>query len=213
MEPGDAEPAWHREVISGEVAATLAQLRDLRALDAFYLAGGTGLALALGHRRSLDLDFFTPRPFEGDPLLGKIEHLPDFSLAMRDHETIHAAIAGVKVSFLGYRYPLLFPTRPFMEVAVAQPREIACMRISAIASRGTKRDFVDLYFVAQTHGLRALFRHFAAKYAQTNYSPLHIAKSLTFFEDAEKDPMPDMLAVCDWAVVKQYFSHEAPRLL
>ncbi|HUX66503.1 MAG TPA: nucleotidyl transferase AbiEii/AbiGii toxin family protein [Terriglobales bacterium] len=199
---------------------------------------------------------------------------------MRDHETIHAAIAGVKVSFhggrgplhgcaappacahadlgaprpqagaalrggraefasrgraaprnfaafragfarrqsgatpaIGYRYPLLFPTRPFMEVAVAQPREIACMRISAIASRGTKRDFVDLYFVAQTHGLRALFRHFAAKYAQTNYSPLHIAKSLTFFEDAEKDPMPDMLAVCDWAVVKQYFSHEAPRLL
>lgn len=213
MEPEDATAAWHREVITDEAAATLIRLRGVAALEAFYLAGGTGLALALGHRRSVDLDFFTSHAFESEPLLRRIEAVPDFALAARDPETIHASVGGVKVSFLGYRYPLLFPSRPFMGVAVADPREIACMKISAIASRGTKRDFVDLYFVAQTHGLRALFQYFAAKYAQTNYSPLHIAKALTFFEDAEKDPMPDMLAVCDWAEVKQYFSHEAPRLL
>ena len=213
MAQDDAGYLWHREVIADEVEATLHALRDRRALDSFYLAGGTALALALGHRRSVDLDFFTSGPFDTDALLCLIEAIPDFSLSARDHETIHATIGRTKVSFLGYRYPLLFPALRFIDVAVAEPRDIACMKINAIASRGTKRDFIDLYAVAQSDGLRMLFRRFAAKYAQTHYNPLHIVKSLTFFDDAEKDPMPDMLVPCAWAEVKQFFAWEAPRLL
>lgn len=213
MAQDDAGLVWHREVIADEVEATFGALHDRGVLDAFYLAGGTALPLALGHRRSVDLDFFTNAPFDTDALLRRIEAIPGFSLAARDQETIHAAIGRTKVSFLGYRYPLLFPRLRFLDVAVAEPRDIACMKINAIASRGTKRDFVDLHEAAKSEGLRMLFQRFATKYAQTHYNPLHIVKSLTFFDDAEKDPMPDMLVPCDWAEVKRFFPREAPRLL
>jgi len=117
------------------------------------------------------------------------------------------------VSFLGYAYPLLFPEIRFLEVAVADLRDIACMKVSAIASRGTKRDFIDLYVSAQCIGLTEVLHLFDRKYAQTHYSRIHILKSLTFFDDAEKDPMPHMLIPLDWGEVKQFFLREVRRVL
>ncbi|MGH7224966.1 MAG: nucleotidyl transferase AbiEii/AbiGii toxin family protein [Gemmataceae bacterium] len=99
-------------------------------------------------------------------------------------------------------------------VAVADLRDIACMKVTAIAGRGTKRDFVDLYVAArQLGGLKAVLDWFSQKYAAANYSRPHILKSLTFFSDAEQEPTPDMLVPCDWEAVKRYFIMEAPRLL
>jgi hypothetical protein len=87
------------------------------------------------------------------------------------------------------------------------------MKLSAIASRGTKRDFVDLYVLAQQYGLDQLLIWFQKKYVQTNYSMVHVLKSLAYFEEAEQDPMPDMLVPLSWDEVKQFFTHEAARLL
>lgn len=87
------------------------------------------------------------------------------------------------------------------------------MKVSAISSRGTKRDFLDLYECIQKYGLKEILRLFDRKYAQTRYSRIHILKSLTFFSDAEKDPMPHMLIGLDWERVKQFFLLEVPRLL
>ena len=138
--------------------------------------------------------------------------MPGLVVLERAKQTLHLTIQGVKVSFLGYAYPLLFPTVPFLDVAIADPRDIACMKVTAIASRGTKRDFVDLYTACGRFGLVALLDLFAKKYAQTSYSKLHILKSLTYFADAEKDPLPHMLVPLDWHEVKQFFQREAPRL-
>jgi hypothetical protein len=79
--------------------------------------------------------------------------------------------------------------------------------------RGTKRDFVDLYVCAKRLRSQEVLRLFDQKYAQTHYSRIHILKSLTFFGDAEKDPMPHMLVPLDWDKVKQFFLRESPRLL
>jgi hypothetical protein len=204
--------AWHREVITGPTDATLRALRDRSLLDQFYLAGGTGLALQLGHRLSHDLDFFANQLFDEEILLQRVQTLESFSLTANAPHTIHAIIRGTKVSFLGYVYPLLFPTAHFLDVAVADPRDIACMKISAIASRGTKRDFVDLYVSAQRFGLADLLRLFERKYEQAKYQKIHLLKSLAFFEDAEKDPMPDMLVPLDWNHVKQFFIRETPQI-
>jgi hypothetical protein len=87
------------------------------------------------------------------------------------------------------------------------------MKVSAIASRGTKRDFIDLYVSVEQYGLKEILGLFDQKYAQTHYSMIHIFKSLTYFADAEKDPMPDMLVALDWDKVKQFFLMETPRLL
>lgn len=201
---------WHREAITAPMAGTLEILERQGVLTEFYLAGGTALALQLGHRRSVDLDFFTPERFEEGVLL---QRLDGFSLTARDRQTLHGEISGTKVSFLGYEYPVLFPQTSFLGVSVADPRDIACMKISAITSRGARRDFIDLYAAAQPHGLAELLRLFHQKYARVNYSWLHVLKSLTYFEDADKEPMPEMLAPITWAEVKSFFLREAPPLL
>lgn len=207
------EHVWHKEVISRQVERSLGDLRDLGVLDRCYLAGGTGLALHLGHRRSQDLDFFSSEKVEPETLIQKLQMLPGFALVAKSTETLHATFHGIKISFLGYSYPLLFPLESFLRVPIADPRDIACMKLSAIAGRGTRRDFVDLYVVASQYGLRQVLGWFKQKYAQANYSLLHILKSLTYFEDAEKDPMPDMIESIDWEAVKQFFSREVPHLL
>jgi Nucleotidyl transferase AbiEii toxin, Type IV TA system len=205
--------AWHRKVIPASTETTLGVLRDARLLDRFYLAGGTALALQFGHRLSLDLDFFSPEHFNEDALLQQVQALDGFALVTKAPYTFHATVQKTKVSFLGYAYPVLFPANLFLDVPVADPRDIACMKVSAIASRGTKRDFVDLYVCAQRYGLKEILRLFDEKYTQTHQSKIHILKSLTYFADAEKDPMPHMLVPLDWDKVKQFFLLEAPRLL
>lgn len=204
---------WHREVITEAVERTLKDLQRVSAIRDFYLAGGTGLALHLGHRRSIDLDFFSRGPFDSEAILGKVEPLEGLRVLAKDVETLHLTIRETKVSFLGYRYPLLFPGDALFEVEVADARDIACMKISAIAGRGTRRDFIDLYAVSKHHGLEQLLAWFKEKYAKANYSMVHILKSLTYFEEAEKDPMPDMLVNLTWEMIKNFFTTEAPRLL
>jgi hypothetical protein len=205
--------AWHREVIPPATETTLRVLEDAGITQSFYLAGGTGLALQFGHRLSLDLDFFGNEEFDEDALLQRIQGLGDFSLVSKAPYTLHATLGGTKISFLGYAYPVLFPADGFEGVAVADPRDIACMKIAAIASRGTKRDFVDLHQCARQFGLQELLGLFARKYAQARYSKPHLLKSLVYFDDAEKDPMPHMLIPLEWDEVKHFFQREAPRIL
>ena len=205
--------AWHREVITASTETTLRTLRDASLLDHFYLAGGTGLALHIGHRLSQDLDFFATDLFDEESLLQRVQALADFSLVAKAPHTLHATVQRSKVSFLGYVYPVLFPFNSILGVAVADPRDIAAMKISTIASRGTKRDFVDLYAATQQFDLQSLLQLFDRKYVQTRYNKVHILKSLTFFEDAEKDPMPHMLVRVGWDEVKRFFLREVPRLL
>jgi hypothetical protein len=203
--------AWHRETITPAAEDLLRSLCGLLPKGT-YLAGGTGLALRYGHRRSVDFEFFVPDEFAEDRLLDRLQVLPEVAAVERAPQTLHLTIQQVKVSFLGYRYPVLFPPEAFLSVPVADARDIACMKITAIASRGTKRDFVDFYAACQQYGIRDLLAIFDRKYAKTGYNRTHVLKSLTYFADAEKDPMPHMLAPLDWKEVKRYFEREAPLL-
>lgn len=205
--------AWHSKVIPASTEATLHALREAKVLDGFYLAGGTALALQFGHRLSRDLDFFALEHFDEDSLLERVQSIAGFALVAKAPYTLHANIQETKVSFLGYIYPVLFPAKLFHEVAVADPRDIACMKVSAIASRGARRDFVDLYVSAQHFGLKEILRLFEEKYAKSRYSRIHILKSLTFFADAEKDPMPHMLVDLDWDEAKRFFTHQVSRMI
>jgi hypothetical protein len=204
---------WRPEVISESTQSTLQALQKARVLDGFYLAGGTGLALRFGHRLSLDFDFFSSEHFDESAFVQRFHGIDGFKLVSIAPYTLHATIETTKVSFLGYAYPVLFPLREFLGASVADPRDIACMKLSAIAARGTKRDFIDLYLAAQRYGLNEILRIFEEKFAHTNYSVVHLLKSLTFFADAEKDPMPHMLVSLEWVAVKQWFLREAPRLI
>jgi hypothetical protein len=203
---------WHAEVLSPAAEETVKHLGALESIRSFYLAGGTGLALHLGHRRSVDLDLFSQQPFDEETLLANLLPLKNLSVIARARQTLHLHINNTKVSFLGYSYPVLFPFEFFRDFAVADILDIACMKLSALASRGTRRDFVDLYVIAQTHGLAPLLEQFERKFAQVNYNKVHILKALVFFADAEKEPMPDMLIPLSWEAVKSYFLHEVLKI-
>lgn len=209
----EKEPVWHPDAVDENVLQALHELQQIPILTRFYLAGGTGLALYLGHRRSVDLDFFLGEDFNEDSVLQRLQRIEGFALVAKEPGTIYANIRATKVSFITYTYPVLFPFLSFLGTNVADPRDIACMKISAIASRGAKRDFVDLYALSQRYMLEQIVTWFQRKFAQTNYSKVHILKSLSYFEEAEKDPMPEMLASLSWEEVKQFFTKEAPRLL
>ena len=209
----EKESMWHRETVDSGVEQTLRDLHNVPALTSFYLAGGTGLALRLGHRRSVDLNFIIGEDFNEDSMLQKVQHLEGFALVAKEPGTIYANIRKTKVSFITYSYPILFPFQAFLGVNVADSSDIGCMKISAIASRGTKCDFVDLYCLAEEQGLKELLGWFTRKFSQTNYRMPHILKSLCYFEEAEQDPIPHMLMSLSWEEVKQFFAREAPRLI
>jgi len=182
--------SWHLEVIPDEVADIAGRLAGIDVIRNFYLAGGTALALHLGHRRSVDLDFFSAQSFNEDVLIAAVQNLPSLSVLSKSPQTIYLELSGTKVSFIGYHYTLLFPLEHLRDIAVADVRDIACMKISALASRGSRRGFVDLYLVARQYGLPQLLDLFQRKFAGANYSMLHVRKALTYFVDAENRRCP-----------------------
>ncbi len=174
----------------------------------FYLAGGTALALQLGHRKSSDLDWFTPN-FPKMQLL--LQHLHKYKIAITQTApgTLDCLIHGVKVSFMEYTYPMIKHLIDFEGIKLAHTLDIACMKITAISSRGSKKDFIDLYKVLETISLQELFTLFEKKYKGVQYNKMHILKSLTYFEDAESDPDPDYIDSIEWENVKKVLTQKA----
>jgi predicted nucleotidyltransferase component of viral defense system len=177
------------------------------------LAGGTAVALYLGHRVSVDLDFFGPDPFDSSQLATSLADLGQFSLDRLANDTLLGELLGVKISFFRYRYPLIGEPVMALGVRIASLQDIAAMKLDAISRRGTRRDFVDLYFTARS-GLPVAdaLQSYRQKFAGLNVNVIHVVKSLAYFADAEKDPMPVMLVEWSWDEIKRFFQREAKSL-
>ncbi|MCH8861460.1 MAG: nucleotidyl transferase AbiEii/AbiGii toxin family protein, partial [Proteobacteria bacterium] len=200
----------HFEALPKETQSTFALLASFRGIESFYLAGGTALALAFGHRVSVDLDFFSRESFGEQILINRLSTLDGFSLEKREEGTIHANINITKISFFHYPYSLLEAPKVLNGIQIASVRDIACMKLEAISQRGAKRDFVDLYTIAQ-HGssLSEIFFDYQKKYEKLNVNMIHVKKGLVYFDDAEEEPMPRMLKPLEWKTVKNFFYSEA----
>jgi len=204
----------HPEVLEGPQKSLLALLGRGGLPPALYLAGGTALALHLGHRRSMDLDFFISQAFQGTGLLALLRRIGECQVRRNDPGTLTARLMGVEVSFIKYEYPMLdSPMAAEFGLSIAQVRDIACMKLSAIMGRGSRRDFVDLYAVCQHgHSLETVYGWFQHKFRGITYDPYHLAKSLVYFLDAEEERMPVVLWPCRWEDVKAFFVHESHRI-
>lgn len=178
--------------LSSELAST-----DLR------LVGGTALALQYGHRNSVDLDFFGTLD---DGVLNLHEVLDSIGRYEVIKETAHIRIyilEGVKIVFVDYsQYPWI--DAPVMEdgLCLASPRDIAAMKINAIEGRGSRKDFIDIYFLLQHYSLNEILGFYQQKYP--NYSIFRALKSLSFFADAEAQLMPIMYSSISWEEMKQH---------
>ena len=178
-----------------------------------YLAGGTALALQLGHRVSVDFDFFTPKQFVPRSFVAALSKVGLFKEDQADKGTVLGRFAGVKFSLFNYEYSLIYPPKKYLSLGIADIRDIAAMKIDAVACRGAKRDFIDLYYICKAgHKLAAMLDLYDKKYGKLASNVVHIQKSLVFFADAEVDEMPRMLKETKWKEVKSYFEREVRKL-
>lgn len=180
----------------------------------WYLAGGTALALQVGYRRSVDLDFFTEKKkFDNKKLLENIES-ENWKTKSSSEDTIYGELFAASVSFISY--PFFVPKLPLIKygrVGILDARDIAVMKVVALSQRGKKRDFFDLYFCANNVvGLEEIITNLKTQYPSVAHNYQHILKSLIYFADAEDDPEPDLLVDLDWKTVKKYFETEIPAL-
>ena len=175
-------------------------------LEDFYLAGGAGLALQLGHRRSEDLDFFPDRMFNADALLASI---PYDVQVFTELGTVHCQVKGIRVSLLYYEPPLVYPPLRWHNIEVADVRDIGAEKIKTISQRGAKKDFIDLFAVLKMkYSISEVCGFFRRRFKESDINLYHVLKSLVFFEDAEQDPLPPMLLEgkeWEWESIKTFF--------
>lgn len=185
--------------------ATLFQEKqnELPFLSTFYLSGGTGLSLQLGHRESEDLDFFSETSFNPEQVQQQLLSLGLLSQTELAPGTINTYLSGVKLQFLEYPYSLLEPTSDWNGIQLSSVIDIACTKLQTISMRGSKKDFIDLYFIFEQFNLAELFEKVDQKYTAIDYSKTHILKSLTYFDDADQQPMPRMIHAVSWNDVKK----------
>ncbi|GAB4500697.1 MAG: nucleotidyl transferase AbiEii/AbiGii toxin family protein [Anaerolineales bacterium] len=180
----------------------------------FYLAGGTALALQIGHRRSVDLDFFSPT-----------EDIPTIRAALED------ALAGfqpiladsgwgnlvylaqnVRLGFYGYGFPLVVPLVETENLQLASIEDIALMKLDALLSRAARKDFYDLYFICQRIPLAQLFALSSRKYGGVRDFETQTLKRLVYFENAEIEIDPVLIQRVEWRTVKEYFMRQAKEI-
>ena len=199
--------------LSQNAADALALLGKSGILKDAYLAGGTACALQLGHRISLDLDFFTNQEFSTEMVLKQLEELPGFKLSETEKWTILGSFPKVKFSYFYYRYPLVNKTALFSKIRVASLEDIAAMKIAAICDRGTKRDFIDLYFLVQQGlSLNKILKLYDKKYGKLSNNIYHILRSLNYFVDADPQHSPKMFKKVSWEEVKEFFTLQTRKL-
>jgi len=155
--------------------------------DEYYLAGGTALALQLGHRDSIDFDFFQLDSFDTDKLfllcqrtfenmsIQKIQEEKDTLSVLIDEE--------IKISFFSYPYNNIAPTLDTDYLRLASVVDIALMKMSAIMQRATLKDYVDLYFILKNQPLFSIIPHIKEKFPSID--PSLVLKSMVYFDDVE----------------------------
>jgi hypothetical protein len=184
-------------------------------MSAFYLAGGTAVALHLGHRISEDLDLFTERPWSFETIAPALAVCGPVVVDRQESGTFVGSVGGVRVSLFHYPYVVIeepVPTR--FGLPVADLADLGCMKLVAVAQRGSRKDFVDLYYLgAAGYSIRELLALLPRKMPGVEFNPVHILRSLAYFEDAEAEPNPVMLVPYDWAKVREYCIAEAGALL
>lgn len=202
----------HIECLPKQSQAALRFLSTSQSLsDDWYLAGGTALALQAGHRRSVDLDFFTQKgSFKEDILERRLVATQKWKTSFREEGTLYGELMQAKVSFIAY--PFFLPSRTRLRIGSVRlltKEDIAVMKIIAVSQRGRKRDFVDLYWYCRNvEPLASLLKRAPQQYPGQEENMPHFLKSLVYFDDAESDPMPTLYFQTSWKAIKAFFRKE-----
>ncbi|MFH1561070.1 MAG: nucleotidyl transferase AbiEii/AbiGii toxin family protein [Patescibacteria group bacterium] len=200
------KPLLYSQTLPPKTARLIKEFKRVkpRFLKNFYLSGGTALSLQIGHRESNDLDFFCQKDFDPILIQTELKTFGQLKNLQLDKNTLNAFLGGVKIQFLTYPYPLLKPIYNWEGLGLSSVIDIACTKLQTISSRGSKKDFIDLYFLLQKYSLPEIFQQLDKKYRKIDFNKVHILKSLVYFVDADKQPMPRMHQDASWKEIKNF---------
>jgi hypothetical protein len=193
--------------------AILPLLKNFKA--SFYLAGGTGLALQLGHRDSIDFDFFSLKDIDTVELFFKVKEIFKGHKILKVQEEKNTLTVfideSIKLSFFSYKYKLVDRLVDEENFKIASILDIACMKLSAIVSRATNKDYIDLYFILKQVALEKIVKALNKKMPELDLNL--VFKSLVYFKDINKEPIKfkNNLNV-DFSTVKVFFEKEVRKI-
>lgn len=208
-----SDPHW--EVVTPKMQRLFLHIGEQPFSHRFYLAGGTALSLQIGHRRSVDLDFFSTTDElnnrSRNEIIAGVTSFPT-SIMESAGGNLLLVVDDVRVGFFGYGYPLVEGPIRCENIDLASIPDIGLMKCDALISRGSRKDFYDLYFIARKIPLERLLELGEKKYPLFRDFPLMVLERMVLFDNADRDVQPELFESIPWAQVKQFFMEQA-RLL
>ena len=201
----------HLETIDTETLELLNQLMQIKEFDQLNLVGGTSLALQIGHRKSIDLDLFGQFNLDEYQFVTILKQFASLKQLNQTANIKTFLLNHIKVDFVNYPYQWLEPNLMINGIRLATIKDIAAMKLAAITGRGTKKDFIDIYFLLDYYTLAEMFKFYQKKFPDG--SEFMVIKSLMYFGDAEKDPLPVMLKEINWDDIKTKIISETKTFL
>lgn len=198
------------QTVVPELMELLKKIMSEKLFSDFNLVGGTSLALQMGHQNSIDIDLFGNSEINSELFIEKLSEFGEVNVAQSTKNILITKINDVKVDFVNYKYPLLSDCLIIDTIRMLSTKDIAAMKLNAIAGRGSKKDFIDLYFLLNEFSLEEILSFYEKKYHDG--SVFMVQKRLTYFDDANSQLQPIMFKNFSWETCKQIIIEEVLKL-
>lgn len=192
----------YTNAVSDELLELLKKIMLEPSFEDFSLVGGTALSLQMGHRKSIDLDFFGKCEIHESQFLEKLHSYGNVVIIKKTPNIFICTVNGVKVDFVNYNYPLIRKILVVDEIRMTSTQDIAAMKLNAIAGRGSKKDFIDIYYLLKRYSIDEMIGFYREKYLDG--SEFMVRKSLTYFDDAETEVSPYLFEKVEWNDMKKH---------
>lgn len=190
-----------KQTVKPELLELLEKLMLVEEFTNFNLVGGTALALYDGHRFSIDIDLFGRSDVDAVKFTDLLKEYGDTILLSQSPKILIYKIDQIKVDFVDYNFELIEPLTIVDGIRLVSKKDIAAMKLNAIAGRGSKKDFIDVFQLLKQFSLTEMLNFYSKKYP--NGSEFMVLKSLLYFDDAENEPDPIMMLKITWEEVKE----------
>lgn len=198
------------QTVVPELLELLKKLMKEKSFSNYFLVGWTALSLQIGHRNSIDIDLFGKEPIDYDLFVDVLKEFGTTEVTKNSKNILITQVNNIKVDFVNYNYPLLENSIEIDGIRMVSKKDISAMKLNAIAGRGSKKDFIDLYFLLNEFTLREMMDFYRQKYLDG--SEFMVYKSLTYFLEADLQPQPKMFSNFNWEDCKQKIVEEVLKL-
>jgi predicted nucleotidyltransferase component of viral defense system len=195
----------HLKTVEPHTFSVLKQLMEMPELTGFSLVGGTALSLLYGHRKSVDLDLFSNKPFENKDLIDRLKNkfLDKFIMEQKPpHFGIFCFVDEVKVDLVRHPHPLIRLEQTIDGIRMFSAEDIIAMKVQAVLGRGKKKDFWDIAELLNHFSVADFAQFHKEKYTTQNLL-ITVPQAITYFADAEESEDPISLKKQTWLQVQE----------